>query len=57
MFIGAIANERPTDIFHPGFALNPNVNMCSEFKLVVVLKSLEEIEINIKSAQETDLQK
>ena len=25
-FIGAIANVRPSDIFHTGWALNPNVN-------------------------------
>ncbi len=34
IFIGAIANERPSDIFHPGFALNPLVNVCPEIKLV-----------------------
>ena len=25
-FIGAIANARPSDVFHTGWALNPNVN-------------------------------
>ena len=25
-FIGAIANVRPSDIFHTGWSLNPNVN-------------------------------
>ena len=25
-FIGAIANARPSDIFHTGWALNPNIN-------------------------------
>ena len=34
-FIGAIGNQRPSDIFHPGFALNPNVNTLPEIKLVV----------------------
>ena len=34
-FIGAIANARPSDIFHPGFALNPEVNIHSEIKLVI----------------------
>ena len=35
LFIGAIANARPSDIFHPGFALNPLVNVHSEIKLVI----------------------
>ena len=56
-FIGAIANARPSDIFHPGFALNPNVNIHSEIKLVIQLKSLQEIETNVLISQETDLQK
>ena len=34
-FIGAIGNQRPSDIFHPGFALNPNVNTLAEIKLIV----------------------
>ena len=34
-FIGAIANERPSDIFHTGWALDPTVNMHPEIKLVV----------------------
>ena len=57
LFIGAIANARPSDIFHPGFALNPTVNTLPEIKLVVQLKSLEEIELNVRISQETDLQK
>ena len=42
-FIGAIANTRPSDIFHPGFALNPSVNVHQKIKLVIQAKSLEEI--------------
>ena len=57
IFIGAIANARPSDIFHPGFALNPTINQLPEIKLVIELKSLEEIEQSVKIAQETDLQK
>mmetsp|Transcript_10505 Transcript_10505/g.14151 ORF Transcript_10505/g.14151 Transcript_10505/m.14151 type:complete len:104 (+) Transcript_10505:26-337(+) len=34
IFIGAIANVRPSDIFHTGWALNPNVNQLSELKLI-----------------------
>ena len=34
-FIGAIANVRPSDIFHTGWSLNPNVNQLTELKLVV----------------------
>ena len=57
IFIGAIANARPSDIFHPGFALNPDVNVHREIKLVIQLKNLSEIETNVLIAQETDLQK
>lgn len=34
-FIGAIANSRPSDIFHTGFSLNPTVNIHPEVKIVV----------------------
>jgi Protein of unknown function (DUF775) len=34
-FVGAIANERPSDIFHTGWSLNPVVNVHAELKLVV----------------------
>ena len=34
-FIGAIANARPSDIFHTGWALNPDVNLLTELKLIV----------------------
>ena len=44
MFIGVIANARPSDIFHTGFALNPEVNVQPEIKLVAVLKPLSELE-------------
>ena len=39
-FVGAIANARPSDIFHTGWSLNPNVNTLSEIKLVVSLEPL-----------------
>ena len=55
MFIGAIANSRPSDIFHPGWALNPNVNVHKEIRLVIMLKSLAEIETNILVSKDTDL--
>ena len=42
-FIGVIANARPSDTFHPGFALNPEVNVLSEIKLVVQLKPLDDV--------------
>ncbi len=35
IFIGAIADARPSDIFHTGFSLNPNVNIYPEIKLVI----------------------
>ena len=42
-FIGVIANMRPSDIFHTGWSLNPNVNTLNEIKLVVSLEPLENI--------------
>ena len=35
IFIGAIANVRPSDIFHTGWSLNPNINTLAELKLIV----------------------
>ena len=56
-FIGAIANGRPSDIFHPGWALNPHVNVHQELKLVIQLKPLQELETSVLVSKETDLQK
>ena len=39
-FVGAIANERPSDIFHTGWSLNPSVNLLPELKLVLHLEPL-----------------
>ena len=47
-FIGAIANVRPSDIFHTGWSLNPLINTLSEIKLVVVLEPLEKLEICVR---------
>ncbi len=43
-FVGAIANERPSDIFHTGWSLNPSVNLLPELKLVLQLEPLQNIE-------------
>ena len=55
IFIGAIANERPSDIFHPGFSLNPNVNCHHEIKLVIEIKKFGEIKEYVRVAQDKDL--
>ena len=34
-FVGAIGNDRPSDVFHPGWSLNPSVNVLPEIKLVI----------------------
>ena len=47
-FIGAVANARPSDIFHTGWSVNPSVNVHSSIKLVVKPEPLE----NIKSLVE-----
>ena len=57
IFIGAIANTRPSDIFHTGWALNPSVNIHTELKLVIQLKPFDELETNVQIAKDTDLQK
>lgn len=56
-FIGAIGNERPSDVFHTGWSLNPCVNILPELKLVVQLEPLANIEACIRIKQETDLNK
>ena len=56
-FVGAIGNDRPSDIFHTGWALNPMVNLLPELKLVVQLEPLANIEACIRIKQETDLNK
>ena len=56
-FIGAIADERPSDIFHTGWSLNPSVNTFTELKLVVQIEPIEKIATCIKIKQETDLNK
>ena len=52
-----IANERPSDIFHTGWALNPEVNLLPEVKLVVSLEPLDSVAPLIKESQQTDLNK
>ena len=56
-FIGAIGNPKPSDIFHPGWALNPSVNIHPELKLVVQIDPLMNIQECLKIKQETDLNK
>jgi hypothetical protein len=47
-FIGAVANLRPSDIFHTGWSLNPTVNTLPEVKLVVQLEPLQNIETCVR---------
>eukprot|EP00347_Sterkiella_histriomuscorum_P024532 403330782 len=56
-FIGAIADQRPSDIFHTSWSLNPLVNIHQELKLVVQIESIDKIETCIRIKQETDLNK
>mmetsp|Transcript_39670 Transcript_39670/g.38245 ORF Transcript_39670/g.38245 Transcript_39670/m.38245 type:complete len:144 (+) Transcript_39670:14-445(+) len=56
-FIGAIANSRPSDIFHTGWSLNPSVNIHSELKLVVQIEPLQNLETSVKIKEETDMNK
>ena len=48
---------RPSDIFHTGWALNPNVNVLPELKIIIQVEPLENLETSIKVGQETDLNK
>ena len=54
-FIGAIANARPSDIFHTGWALNPNVNQLAEIKLVLQIEQLSAIETQVTITQENQI--
>ena len=56
-FIGAIANARPSDIFHTSWSLNPNVNQLTEVKLVVQIQPLADIETQVTITQETQIGK
>ncbi|CDW82670.1 UNKNOWN [Stylonychia lemnae] len=56
-FIGAIADQRPSDIFHTGWSLNPSVNIHSELKLVVQIEPVDKIETCVRIKQDTDLNK
>ena len=47
-FIGAIANSRPSDIFHTGWSLNPDVNTLPEVKLIVSLEPLENVKTQVE---------
>ena len=55
VFIGAIANVRPSDIFHTGWSLNPSINQLSELKLIVQIEPLSQIETQVAISQETQL--
>jgi len=47
-FIGAIANTRPSDTFHTGWALMPDINTKSEIKVVIEVKPLSEVADSVK---------
>lgn len=42
-FIGAIANERPSDVFHTGWGLNPTVNTLASVRLIVSVEPIANI--------------
>lgn len=48
---------RPSDIFHTGWALNPQINTLPEIKLVIAVEPLEKLETCVKISQDTDLSK
>jgi protein Hikeshi len=56
-FVGALADLRPSDIFHTGWSLNPTINIHQEIKLVVQIEPLENLETAVRIKQETDLNK
>ena len=39
-FIGAVANTRPSDIFYPGFPLNPDINNLINIKIALKILPL-----------------
>jgi hypothetical protein len=54
-FIGAIANERPSDIFHTGWSLNPSTNTLGEVKLVAQVEPLANVETLVRLKHDADL--
>ena len=53
-FLGAIANQRVSDIFATNFALNPEVNNCSEIKLCFKIEPIDKVSELILQSQKSD---
>ena len=54
-FIGAVGNEWPTDTFHTGWSLNPEVNQKEVIKLIVSFEELVNLKSLIENKQSTDM--
>mmetsp|Transcript_4418 Transcript_4418/g.3658 ORF Transcript_4418/g.3658 Transcript_4418/m.3658 type:complete len:162 (+) Transcript_4418:177-662(+) len=56
-FLGAISNNRPSDIFNTGFSLNPSVNELTELKFVIKAEPLESLKEIVEESKNNEIQK
>lgn len=57
-FLGAIANLRPSDIFHTGFGLKPDVSSQIAIKLVIRTEPMDEkLKVLVESTDQNSIQK
>ena len=54
-FIGCVCNQRPSDVFYTGWALDPNVNVYPTIKIGVQMEKLKNIEMAFKEKIQVDI--
>ena len=54
-FIGCVCNQRPSDVFYTGWALDPNVNIYPAIKIGVQMEKLKNIEMAFKEKIQIDI--
>ena len=56
-FVGAVANSRPSDIFHVAWEINPTVNIHKSVKLVIKGEPLENIKEIVEIKEDNHITK
>ncbi|CAI2382295.1 unnamed protein product [Moneuplotes crassus] len=56
-FVGAVANARPSDIFHTAWEINPTINIHSSVKLVIKGEPLESIKEMVEIKEDSHITK
>jgi hypothetical protein len=54
-FIGCVCNQRPSDVFYTGWALDQNVNFYPTIKIGVQMEKLKNIEMAFKEKIQIDI--